>query len=394
MGNPGMVYRRHGSLFTAGTKQPIQSMGSAGFDNAAIDHVLPLREDAMLSSSCGTKAALDHDPVVVLAADDHFAMPLAATVRSLLDNLPGDRTLRIYVLDGGLAAESKSRLLRSWPQHRFEIDFLKVDASVLAGVPVSDRVNVVSYFRLLIPRVLPIDLGRAIYLDSDVIARTDIARLWESDLAGQFCLAAQDCATPFFDSSQVLANYEVCRPHMGLARPVPNFRELGLKPELAYFNAGVLLINLSAWRDADISTRALACLEEHRQHVVFWDQYALNVVLAGKWGQLRTHWNQGWHVVRYPAWQQSPFDRDTFERLRNDPYIVHFTTRFKPWHGYPHPFRREFFKYLDRTAWSGWRPPRMKRMLELMKIPEQRLRRGRNWLRDRARQWLRRAALL
>jgi lipopolysaccharide biosynthesis glycosyltransferase len=346
----------------------------------------------MLSTDCRADGTPDRDPILVVAADDQFAMPLAATVRSVLDNLSASRMLRIYVLDGGLTDESKSRLMRSWPKSRFEIEFINVDASVLAGVPVSGHVNVVSYYRLLIPRVLPEDVERAIYLDSDVIACTDIAPLWDRDLAGCLCLAVRDCATPYFDSTQALANYDLCRPHMGLAQPVPNFRELGLQPDAPYFNAGVLLINLSAWREADICTRSLACLEEHRQHVVFWDQYAMNVVLAGRWGQLEMNWNQGWHAFKYPTWQQSPFDQDTFEQLWKRPYIVHFTTRFKPWHGCVHPYRREFFKYLDRTAWAGWRPPRLKRMMELIKIPERRLRQKRNWLRDQARQWLRRAA--
>jgi lipopolysaccharide biosynthesis glycosyltransferase len=179
---------------------------------------------------------------------------------------------------------------------------------------------------------------------------------------------------------------------MGVAEPIANFRELGLQPTAPYFNAGVLLVDLAAWRAAEVTTKALACLEQHRRHVMFWDQYAMNVVMAGKWGPLDMRWNQGWHAFKYPNWQQSPFDRETFDRLRNDPYIIHFTTRFKPWHGARHPLRKEFFKYVDRTAWTGWRPPRLQTMLELIKVPERRLRHGRNWLRSRARQWLGRAA--
>lgn len=335
---------------------------------------------------------MDRDPVVVFAADDRFAMPLAAAVQSVWEHLSADRMLRVFVLDGGLSAESKHRLQRSWPRQRFEIDYLKIDSSVLSGVPVTDRINVVSYYRLLMPRVLPRDLTRVLYLDSDVIACTDVSRLWESDLNGQYCLAVPDCATPFLDAPTVLGNYELCRPYMGVAAPVPNYRELGLKADGAYFNAGVLLIDLAAWREADIFTRSLMCVENNREQMIFEDQYVLNVVLAAKWGQLDMRWNQGWHAFNYPKWQHSPFDRETFEQLRNDPYIVHFTTRFKPWYGNAHPFRKEFFRHLDRTAWAGWRPPRMKRMLELVRMPERRLRQKRDWLRERARQWFRRAA--
>jgi lipopolysaccharide biosynthesis glycosyltransferase len=111
----------------------------------------------------------------------------------------------------------------------------------------------------------------------------------------------------------------------------------------------------------------------------------LNVVLADRWGRLDVRWNQGWHVFNYPTWEQSPFDRHSFEQLRDDPFIVHFTTRLKPWRPLcQHPFRAEFFQYLDRTAWAGWRPPRLKvvfeSILDLGKTQERRLRRGRKWL--------------
>ena len=343
----------------------------------------------MVSTRVDLSAGQIRDPIVVLAADDRFAMPLAATVRSALDNLAPDRKLRLYVMDGGIKDATKERLMRSWPAGRYSIEWLTVNASALAGLPTSGHINLVSYYRILIARVLPAELQRAIYLDADLIVRTDLSRLWDQELSGQSCLAAQDCSAPYLDSADALANYRECGSYLGSVQPVPNFRELGLKPDAAYFNAGVLLIDLAAWRNSDLSRQSLECLEQHRQHVLWWDQYALNVVLAGRWGALDARWNQGTHVFMYPTWQQSPFDRETYEQLRNDPFIVHFTTRTKPWMPLcQHPFRTEFFDYLNRTDWAGWRPSRFKLVLELLKTQERQLRRGRKWLRNRASRWL------
>jgi len=343
----------------------------------------------MISRQAGSRVAADRDPIVVLAADDRFAMPLATTVRSALDNLAADAKLQIYVLDGGIKERTKDRLLRSWPAGRFRIEWLRVDASVLAGAPVSGHVNLVSYYRILIPRLLPGDIRRVIYLDSDLIVCADLARLWEHELSGQLCLAVQDCAAPYVDSTQALANYQLCGPHIGCVQPIPNFREIGLNPKAAYFNAGVLLIDLAGWRSADVPEQMLACLAQHKQHVRWWDQYALNVVLSGRWGRLDARWNQGSHIFQYPTWEQSPYNRQSYEQQRDDPYIVHFTTRHKPWRAScQHPFRQKFFEYVDRTAWAGWRLPRLRVFLELMKTPERRFRHGRKWLLDQAQQWL------
>lgn len=343
----------------------------------------------MISNRTNDRVAADSDPIVVLAADDHFAMPLATTVRSALDNLAADRTLRIYVLDGGIREPTKERLLRSWPEGRYEVDWIRVDARALAGSPVSGHVNLVSYYRILIPRLLPTHVRRVIYLDSDLVICADLARLWAHDVSGHLCLAVQDCAAPYIDSSQALENYRQCGSYISCSQPIPNYRELGLDPQAAYFNAGVLLIDLAAWREADLSSQLLKCLAQNRRHVRWWDQYAMNVVLAGRWGRLDPRWNQGSHIFAYPTWQQSPYDPSSYERQRNDPFIVHFTTRHKPWlASCRHPLRQKFFECVERTDWAGWRLSRLGLVLEAIKSQERRLRRGRNWLRDQARQWL------
>ncbi len=344
----------------------------------------------MSSTHVDSDVAPGRDPIVILAADDNFAMPLAVTIRSALEHLAADRKLRIYVLDGGIRDATKERLLRSWPAGRYKIEWVTVDTSALEGLPpFSGHINEVSYYRMLVPKLLPMDVRRVIYLDSDLVICTDLGRLWDHKLSGSLCLAVQDCAAPYLDSSQVLPNFELCRAYLGSARPVPNFRQLRLEPDAAYFNAGVLLIDLAAWREADLTTQLLTCLEQNRRHLQWWDQYALNVVLAGRWGQLDIRWNQGSHAFHYPTWEQSPFDRQTYELLRDEPYIVHFTTRYKPWRPLcRNPYRAKFFEYVDRTDWAGWRPPRLKEMWALVMDSERRLRHGRKWLQNRAWRWL------
>jgi lipopolysaccharide biosynthesis glycosyltransferase len=122
------------------------------------------------------------------------------------------------------------------------------------------------------------------------------------------------------------------------------------------------------------------------------DQYALNVVLSGRWGQLDLRWNQGARIFSYPSWSLSPFDRKTFEQLRDDPYIIHFTTADKPWLvSCLHPSRKLFFEYLDRTAWAGWRPTRFtnpRAFFGLLKAQQRRLRRARKGLQSRVIDWV------
>jgi lipopolysaccharide biosynthesis glycosyltransferase len=308
------------------------------------------------SISAGIKRS-ERDPVVVLAADEAFAMPLAVTIRSALEHLGKDRTLQIYVLDGGITPATKERIVRSWQfPGRYSLHWVSVDESALNGLEVSGHVSIAAYFRMLMPRILPAEVRRVLYLDSDLLVLHDLGALWDQDLADKICLAGQDFFAPYIDASVALPP-----AHRALQlitkRPVQNYQALGISPELPYLNSGVMLFDLVACRKLDLTTQLIQCLQENREHVKWWDQYALNVVLAGQWSVLDPRWNQGAFLYKFPDWSYSHLDKQAFQSALNDPYIVHFSSPEKPWHANSrHPYLREFFQYLDRTDWAGWRP--------------------------------------
>jgi lipopolysaccharide biosynthesis glycosyltransferase len=310
--------------------------------------------------------ASDHPGTIVAASatDDHYAMPLAVTIRSALNHLGAGRRLQLFVLDGGLSDESKARLLKSWNDSRLEVEWVRPDMNLVRDLGVSYQVTVVTYLRLLMATLLPPHVGRAIYLDADMLVRRDLGELWAEEQGGSAVLAVPDVAAPCLDAQASLANFDDCREHLCARTPIANYRELGLPPLGRYFNGGLLVADLDQWRRDDLGGQMLACLRKNREHVLWWDQYALNVVLARRWRALDLRWNQGAHLFVYPSWRASPFDRATFRRLRKAPWIVHFCSPSKPWHYLSrHPFRREFFRVLDRTDWRGWRPERPENFL-------------------------------
>ena len=335
----------------------------------------------------GQRVDAGRDPIVALAADENFAMPLAVTVRSALERLSPERMLRIYVMDAGLTDATKERLERSWADGRYEVTWVSVDSSALGEAPISGHVNLVSYYRILMPRVLPADVDRVIYLDADLVICADLAQLWDCELAGQLCLAAQDCAAPYLDAAVALENYAVCGRHLGSPRPIANYRELGLSPGAAYFNAGVLLVDLAGWRAGDLSGQMIACLEANKRYVRWWDQYAMNVVLAGRWVRLMRDGIKGPTFFRI---RRGLRVRSIKPHTRGCETILTSSTsrlRYKPWlMSCLHPSRKQFFEVVDRTAWAGWRPwhtMRLRPFLDLAKAQERRLRIGWRQLRDR-----------
>lgn len=274
------------------------------------------------------------------AANNDYAMPLAVTVRSVLDNFKGKSRIKLYILDGGIQPSSKRRIAQSIASDQIEITWAKPSEAMLQGLPVSEKYPLPIYYRLLLPQILPVNATKAIYLDTDLVVQGDLQTLWDTEIDDNYVLAVQDG----------------CQRCIGMAGGLKKHKEYGISPDLKYFNTGVLVINLKKWRTDNIFEKAIAFLHQNAEYAFNPDQDALNAVLAGQWGELNPRWNQIHAVHEWAGWQESPYDEALYDQVLRSPYIIHYTTPPKPWQkGCKHPESSLFFDYLDRTAWSGWR---------------------------------------
>lgn len=308
----------------------------------------------------GNPSALGLRTIPVLcAADQRYAMPLAVTLVSAAMHLRPGTSLQVWLVDGGLSEEGLGRLRESLAGLPVELMLVSPSGVDLGDLGVSHHISHTAYLRLLADRWLPPELDSALYLDSDLVVRAPLDELWDLPMGDHCLMAVQDIACPWVDARVGGVNFRRSCPWMATWRPVPNYREHGLSGREPYFNSGVMVLNLAAWREQRLGEQLLECLRIHRQHVWCWDQYALNCVLADRWRRLPARWNVGAHAWEYPSADQAPIERLEFEEMLERPAIVHYTTEWKPWDfGTRHPLRELFFQHLDLTAWRGWRPQR------------------------------------
>jgi lipopolysaccharide biosynthesis glycosyltransferase len=297
----------------------------------------------------------DADPIVVCASDDGYALPLAVAIHSAARHLDPGRRLRVFLLDAGLSPPVERRLRRAWRDAPLDLEIVRPDLAAIRALAVPAYPSAGVYLRLLTPELLPEDVERAIYLDSDVVVCADLARLWESDLGGRPLGAIQDASIPFFDAERALPDLEAVREILWSVRGVANWEELGLDPCSPYLNSGVLLMDLAAWRREASARRLLDCLREQRAHAGMPDQYVLNVVFAGRWQALDLRWNAPPALFAHRAPGGSPFDAATLSRARAEPWIVHYVGALKPWSWDGHVAWRERFQTeLAQTPWPVW----------------------------------------
>jgi lipopolysaccharide biosynthesis glycosyltransferase len=175
----------------------------------------------------------------------------------------------------------------------------------------------------------------------------------------------------------VLGSPDVQAPYVPFG--VPHWFEQGRSASDLNFNAGVLLMDVGAWREHDVTGRLLRYLTGG-QHLRAQDQEAINAVLAGRIGEMDPRWNQQaeifWQGIQYHYEAFLPYGGETLAAVREDPWLVHFSSHPKPWrYDCEHPYLDEWFAVLDRTEFAGWRPPTPSRLQQAVR------RLGRNGLR-------------
>jgi lipopolysaccharide biosynthesis glycosyltransferase len=281
--------------------------------------------------------------------DERYAQHCAVMLCSLFVNNPQAK-FRIYLLTDGLKGSSARRLRTICTQFGHLLVITPVDTSVLSGARVSpdDHVSLATYYRILLPKLLPLEVDKALFLDGDLIARRSIAEFYNQRLDNE-----THAAVP--DPLGVEGIKIVCK-------------RLGMPEGALYFNAGVLLLNIRLWRVENISERVLEHIKTHREKLEWWDQDALNAVLHSRWKACPAKWNAQPALFRnYTAAELNLTDGDYREAVDN-PCIVHFAGPIKPWMSRcTHPLKAEYYEYLRLTPWKRFRPADRPRTLDRLK---------------------------
>lgn len=280
------------------------------------------------------------------AIDDRYALPLAVTLRSAVEALEPQTNAEIYVVDDGVTPENRRKIDISI-RPRANLHWIARPAEEHKDLPNWGRMSLTTYRKLTLGEWLPPEVHRVLWLDADLLILRDVVRLWKSDLHGQIALAVPDAMVPFVSSRFGVAAH----------------RELNLSATQKYFNAGVLLIDIERWRRENVMPRAFDYLQRYGERVFFWDQEALNAVLAGHWGELDPRWN--WNPIV-----------DCLTDSSVEPFIVHFTGNLKPWrYRGSNRYQKAYDEIVDLTAWRGERPRGSWTMHWLGKYESSRLRR-------------------
>jgi lipopolysaccharide biosynthesis glycosyltransferase len=271
---------------------------------------------------------------IVTSIDSSYCPHLAAMLSSLCSiHVKGE--LRIFVLIHGVSSEDQKKIALICKEYHNSIHFISVEPQRFSGVRIDEHISIVTYFRLIIDELIDPSIERIIYIDADTIVCQKLSDLELIDLKGLILAAVVDPGDECWTKDKI-AN-------------------LGLNNFADYFNAGVMVIDMKAWRKKRMGAKTLYFAQNFPHLTLSWDQDALNYVLSGEWYRLPLAYNVQTHFIkgRIPVGNEI----SEVDAALAAPIIVHYNTADKPWvYWSNHYFKNYYWQSLRTTPYHNTKP--------------------------------------
>ena len=255
---------------------------------------------------------------IALCTDENFVVPALVCITSIFESNCQDEC-RITILTEGISEESHEKFTKLASTYHQAIQVVVINPEKFRTLKSYDRYPTSMYFRFLLPEILK-EESKVLYLDCDIMVRRPLRDLFDINIKNYSCGAVidQQC-----DDVQIINR---------------------LRLNTRYFNSGVMMLNLDAWRKNNYTKKLIDFIEENPNKCVFPDQDALNAVLSGtvKYLPLSYNLQEMWlTMLDYARFSYRHYPE--LEDAKKDPIIIHFCVNDKPWYmECKNPYKEEY----------------------------------------------------
>ncbi len=246
---------------------------------------------------------MEKEVQIVFTIDDRYAQHLAVVLASVKRN--NQNPIRGFIVSDYLSQKNRARLVEIVRGSMIRLQFIMQPDLSSINVFVDGHATKANYYRLYLSSILPAEIKKIIYLDSDVLILDDLMPLWTMKLEQPIAAVCEK------DEERISA--------LGVNR---------------YFNSGVMLVNLELWREQNVQNLFNELILTSKKMLKYWDQDILNIAFDNEFVELNAEWN-------------------TSPKNAINPRIIHFTGAHKPWsiHYDRDKWKKLYFKYLWRTPY-------------------------------------------
>lgn len=244
---------------------------------------------------------------VAFTIDDNYWLYTLLTINSILKHNTSHSFYHFYVIENNLSDKHKARMEHYIKSRHQSIEFINVDTSAVDNgknlykkTKEHKYISRIAMARIFLPNLLPENEHKVLYLDSDLLVLTDLKELYDTDITKYSVAMAGDL-------TEVLKAIQM--------------------PETpAYYNSGVILMNLDYWRKHKITDKMVKYMNT-KKYLPKMDQDLINLILKGTIKTIDAKWNNQYAITS-----------------NNYNGIIHFVGPDKPWQ-----YRNHYYKSLKYT---------------------------------------------
>lgn len=257
------------------------------------------------------------DRIQILTTLNETYLPRLQVLLTSIRASQPEETADIWLMHSGIPQEDLEPVARQCGGMGYGFHPLMIDGAAFDDAPVSQQYPREMYYRLLAPFFLPEHLHRILYLDPDILVINPLRPLWETDMQGNLFAAAA---------------------HTGKTELANNINQLRLGTDHAYFNSGVLLMDLDRGRDEISPEDIFTYTREHAKELLLPDQDILNAMYGRRTLEIDDSiWN--YDARNYNTYLLRSGGICDMDWVMGNTAVLHFCGKSKPWQkGYIHRF--------------------------------------------------------
>lgn len=270
-----------------------------------------------------TPAFKQNNCAIAFSANDFYVPYLATVLASIRNHSNVTYNYDLLVMEQDISPANQARLQRIFAGcDNFSLRFIDITgfAHKFSHLFLRGHFTIETWFRLLLPELLPA-YDQILYLDADLVAQDDVAKIATTELGDNLLAACRDADTAGLYNGYVPEKKGYIDNVLQLQQPYD------------YFQAGVCVFNLKAFRQ-DFTTEQLLELASSRDWELL-DQDVLNVLCAGRVKFLDISWNvmYDWNGIRKDGIISfAPQNlRTEYLAAYAHPKIIHYAGPDKPW---------------------------------------------------------------
>lgn len=227
-------------------------------------------------------------------------------LKSLFLNNP-EQKFSIYLMHSSLQEQELEMLHSFVEKNEHELHVITVKQEHFMDAPVVKHYSKEMYYRLLAFKYLPKNLERILYLDPDILVINDIRDLYHIELKGYLYAAAYHDRGSVKELNKLrLKQYEI----------------------EAYYNSGVLLMNLEEQRIKIKEEEIYQFVEENRKKLILPDQDVINGLYSKQIRDVdELIYNFDARFYQY----YKIVNKIDMDFVINQTAIIHFCGKRKPW---------------------------------------------------------------